>query len=213
MFQLYFDRVAAAIGLLLCSPLLAAIAALVLLDDGRPILFSQMRVGRNGRLFAIWKFRSMWNRLEGSRLTAGGDPRVTRVGRFLRKYKLDELPQLWNVLTGDMGLVGPRPEVPEFVDLGDCRWQAVLGVRPGLTDLATLLYRNEEQILARYGDVERAYRENVLPSKLALNLEYLSKRSFIRDLKLLVLTFIVSVAPWALHRDPKSLRQYVLARD
>jgi lipopolysaccharide/colanic/teichoic acid biosynthesis glycosyltransferase len=136
------------------------------------------------------------------------------VGRYLRKYKLDELPQLWNVLVGQMSLVGPRPEVPAFVDVTDASWQAVLSVRPGLTDLATLLYRDEERLLAGYSDPERAYRESILPAKLALNLEYLAKRSFASDLSLLVLTVIISLVPRAFDpRKIRTVRQLILSGD
>lgn len=190
-----FDRTAGAAGLILFSPVLLAAAIAVWLEDGFPILFRHTRIGRNHKPFPLLKFRSMRNGAKGAQITAKQDPRITRVGRILRRYKIDELPQLWNVLRGDMSLVGPRPEVPEYVNASDPAWESVLCFRPGITDLATLVYRNEEEILARSGNPERFYREVLLPSKLALNLRYLRSRSFSRDLKLLLLTMRYSFFP------------------
>jgi lipopolysaccharide/colanic/teichoic acid biosynthesis glycosyltransferase len=152
-------------------------------------------VGRRGKPFRIWKFRTMRAGSRGNVITAAGDRRVTRSGAVLRKLKLDELPQLFNVLKGDMSLVGPRPEVPEYVQLDAPIWQAVLQVRPGVTDLATLLYRDEEKLLGAARDPNAMYRETVLPAKLALNLGYLQSRSFRRDLKLILLTIRYSFFP------------------
>jgi lipopolysaccharide/colanic/teichoic acid biosynthesis glycosyltransferase len=182
------DVACALAGLLILSPVLVTIALLVLLRDGPPVLFHQTRVGRCGRPFRIWKFRTMRQGEGGIRVTAAGDRRVTRIGAWLRRLKLDELPQLFNVLKGDMSLIGPRPEVPEYVDFESPTWQAVLQVRPGITDPATLLYRDEEALLAASGDVEGSYRQRVLPEKLAANLDYLNRRSFRKDVKLLWLT-------------------------
>jgi lipopolysaccharide/colanic/teichoic acid biosynthesis glycosyltransferase len=190
-----FDVTCAAAGLLLLLPVVAALAVLILFDDGRPVFFSQTRVGRRGRPFRIWKFRTMRAGSKGSVITAAGDRRITRSGAVLRRLKLDELPQLFNVLKGDMSLVGPRPEVPEYVQLEAPIWQAVLQVRPGVTDLATLLYRDEEKLLAMARDPNTLYRETVLPAKLALNLGYLQSRSFRRDLKLILLTIRYSLFP------------------
>jgi lipopolysaccharide/colanic/teichoic acid biosynthesis glycosyltransferase len=190
-----FDVTCAAAGLLLLLPVVAALAVLILFDDGRPVFFSQTRVGRRGRPFRIWKFRTMRAGSKGSVITAAGDRRITRSGAVLRRLKLDELPQLFNVLKGDMSLVGPRPEVPEYVQLEAPIWQAVLQVRPGVTDLATLLYRDEEKLLGTARDPNALYRETVLPAKLALNLGYLQSRSFRRDLKLILLTIRYSLFP------------------
>jgi len=132
------DRILAGLSLLVCAPLLLFIAVAIWCEDGRPVLFRQVRIGRFGIEFELFKFRSMRRNQTGRVLTAEGDRRVTRSGRFLRKYKLDELPQLWNVVRGDMRLIGPRPEVPQFVALADPVWNAVLQVKPGITDLATL---------------------------------------------------------------------------
>jgi lipopolysaccharide/colanic/teichoic acid biosynthesis glycosyltransferase len=191
----------AAAGLVMMMPVLAALAVLILWNDGPPILFSQRRVGRRGRLFRIWKFRTMRAGDKGSLVTAAGDKRVTRIGAILRRFKLDELPQLFNVLKGDMSLVGPRPEVPECVQLEAPIWQVVLQVRPGVTDLATLMYRDEENQLGASSNPEATYRETVLPAKLVLNLLYLRSKSFWRDLKLLYLTVRFSLFPDEFDRD------------
>jgi len=196
-----FDLTCAAAGMLVLLPVLAALALVILFDDGRPVFFSQTRVGRRGKPFRIWKFRSMRADSRGSVITAAGDRRITRVGAALRRFKLDELPQLFNVLNGDMSLVGPRPEVPEYVELETPVWQAVLQVRPGVTDLATLLYRDEEQLLGSSGDPAALYREKVLPAKLALNLCYLRSRSFLRDLRLILLTIRYSLFPRQFNPD------------
>ncbi|HLH44888.1 MAG TPA: sugar transferase [Bryobacteraceae bacterium] len=189
------DAVGAAAGLILMLPLLIVISLGVLADDGPPVLFGQTRVGKNGKPFRIWKFRTMRAGSGGSAITASGDPRVTRFGAVLRKFKLDELPQLFNVLKGEMSLVGPRPETPEYVEFRRPVWQAVLAVRPGITDLATLLYRDEERILASAAEPEALYRERVLPEKLRLNLAYLGARTLWQDLRLIFLTIRYSVFP------------------
>lgn len=184
------DIILSAAGLLLLAPVLLAVAAAVRLGSPGPILFRQVRVGRHGRPFVILKFRTMVPAAEGSgpQITAGRDPRVTRTGAILRRYKLDELPQLFNVLTGDMSLVGPRPEVPRYVALYTPAQQQVLAVRPGVTDPASLQYRHEAEILDAAGDPERHYIEVVMPDKLRLNLEYLQQASLWQDLKILVRT-------------------------
>jgi len=137
----------------------------------------------------------MTNKRGGPAITAGGDKRITAIGKVLRRYKLDELPQLWNVVRGDMSLIGPRPEVPEFVNLERPEWRGILSVRPGIADLATLVYRNEEEILARASEPERFYREVVLPEKMALSLHCIRARSIRFDLKLLALTLRYSFMP------------------
>ncbi len=188
MAKAVFDRVAAALGLVVLAPVLALIAAAIVLEAGFPVLFRQTRVGRGGRPFRLVKFRSMRMDVAGTRITAGRDPRVTRVGAWLRRRKIDELPQLWNVLRGDLSLVGPRPEIPPFVDTQDPVWRAVLEVRPGITDPASLQFRHEEELLSGAADAERYYREAILPPKLALNLEYIRTRTFWGDLKLIART-------------------------
>jgi lipopolysaccharide/colanic/teichoic acid biosynthesis glycosyltransferase len=194
-FARVFDVTCSAAGLLLLLPVFAEVAVAIILDDGLPICFRQTRVGRSGKLFRIWKFRTMRRGSQGSVITASGDARVTRAGARLRKYKLDELPQLFNVLKGDMSLIGPRPEVPEYVQFQAPMWQAILEARPGITDLATLLYRDEEKILGACPNADTFYRESVLPAKLFWNLAYLRSRSFRQDLKLIFLTIRFSLFP------------------
>jgi len=200
-FQRFFDTACSAAGLLFLAPVLAGIALVILLDDGLPVFFTQTRVGRKGKPFRIWKFRTMRSGSHGSVITAAGDGRITRAGARLRRYKLDELPQLFNVFKGDMSLVGPRPEVPEHVRVEAEVWQSVLDVRPGITDLATLVYRDEELMLGASGDPDAFYRESVLPAKLLLNIAYLVSRSFWLDLKLIFLTIRSSFFAQSLDPD------------
>lgn len=186
-----FDLLLAAIGLLLLSPVLFAIALAVRLDTPGPALFRQQRVGRGGRLFRIHKFRTMVADApqRGPGLTIGEDARITRVGRFLRAKRLDELPQLIDVLRGDMSLVGPRPEVPRYVALYPAALRdKVLSVRPGITDLASLEFRNESERLARAADPEREYVEVVMPAKLRLAAHYVDHASVLFDLQLIART-------------------------
>ena len=200
-FERLFDVTCSAAGLLLLLPVLAGVALVIIFDDGLPVLFNQIRVGRNGKLFRIWKFRTMRFGSAGSTITTAGDGRVTRAGKKLRKFKLDELPQLFNVLKGDMSLVGPRPEVPEYVQAETPVWRSVLRFRPGVTDLATLLYRDEERILGSSGDPNAFYRASILPAKLILNLAYHLSRSFRKDLKLILLTIRYSLFPESFDPD------------
>jgi lipopolysaccharide/colanic/teichoic acid biosynthesis glycosyltransferase len=209
--QQIFDRVAAAAALVLLSPVFAVVAAAIVVDGGLPVLFRQKRVGKEGREFTLLKFRSMRADLSGAQITAGRDARITRVGLFIRKYKLDELPQFWNVIQGDMSLVGPRPELPAFVDLRDPLWREVLSVRPGITDLATLAYHDEQELLAGVEDVEQYYRRYILPIKLQLNIEYIHKRSFYLDVKVLFLTLFCSLFPRAI--GPREILQRIVRKD
>ncbi len=196
----------AAAGLLVLAPLLAAIALAVAATSRGGALFRQQRVGRGGELFTLYKFRTMRPSDSGPRVTAGGDPRVTAVGRLLRRTKLDELPELWNVLTGTMSFVGPRPEVPEYVETADPLWRRVLCVRPGLTDPTTLRTRNEEELLAGVeGDRLRFYRETLLPFKLRGYAEYLERRTAWSDLAVIARTAAVIVRPSL--ADPPSLEE------
>jgi lipopolysaccharide/colanic/teichoic acid biosynthesis glycosyltransferase len=173
----------AAGGLLAVSPVLALAAAAIALTSGFPILFRQARMGRNGRPFTLVKFRTMRASRGGPQVTAGDDPRLTRLGKLLRRTKLDELPELWNVLVGEMSFVGPRPEVPRYVDADSALWKEVLTVRPGLTDPVTLRLRDEESLMARVeGDREAFYVEVLQPRKLEGYLEYLHRRSWKTDL-------------------------------
>jgi lipopolysaccharide/colanic/teichoic acid biosynthesis glycosyltransferase len=195
------DIAGALLALIVLSPVLLCIALAVFIFDGRPILFRQTRVGRNGRPFLILKFRTMRVGAAGSSITAAGDSRVTPLGQWLRKFKLDELPQFVNVLRGEMSLIGPRPEVPDYVQFDSPLWQAVLATRPGITDLASLAFRDEEQLLRPIPDADSYYRSVILPAKLRLNLRYLRARSWITDLKLLWLTAVYSFMPGTFSRN------------
>ena len=186
-----FDIVLAACGLVLLAPLLAVIAIWIRLDSPGPVFFRQQRVGRFGRLFRIHKFRTMVDgapRL-GAPITVGDDVRITRAGRWLRRTKLDELPQLLDVLRGAMSLVGPRPELPRYVALYPAELRdKVLSVRPGITDRASIEYRNEAALLAAAPDPERTYTEVVLPAKLRLAADYAEHATLAHDLRLIALT-------------------------
>jgi len=186
-----FDILASFIGLLLLSPLFALVALALKLDSAGPVFYRAQRVGRNGVPFRLYKFRSMMVDADkrGPGITATGDARITRVGRFLRRTKIDELPQLINVLKGEMSLVGPRPEDPRYVALYTPEQRRVLAVRPGITSAASLAYRHEEQLLAGE-DWETVYRTRVLPDKLAIDLAYLERRTFASDLKLILQTIV-----------------------
>jgi lipopolysaccharide/colanic/teichoic acid biosynthesis glycosyltransferase len=188
-----FDVVVSTALLAVCSPVFALISLWVLIESGRPLIFKQVRVGLSGRPFWLWKFRSMRADVGGASITVRGDRRITRVGRILRKAKLDELPQFWNVLRGDMSLVGPRPEVPEYVERFKERYLRILTVRPGITDLASIRYRNEESVLAGSSEPQRTYEETVLPAKLDLADEYLGNMSVRRDLWILLQTAFVTL--------------------
>ncbi len=185
-----FDLFFATVGLLFLSPVFGLLAVAVKLSDGGPVFFVQQRVGQGGRLFGILKFRSMVVNAEklGLSVTKDGDPRITRIGRFLRKTKLDELPQLWNVLRGEMSFVGPRPEVPRYVALYTAEQRQVLALKPGITDLATLEFRNEEELLRTAGDTEKFYLEYCVPRKIALNLAYAQQANLWRDVKIILKT-------------------------
>jgi len=186
-----FDLAAASLGLLGLSPVLLIVAVAIATSSPGPVFFRQVRIGRFGVPFRIFKFRTMRIDAEaaGGQLTVEGDPRITRVGRLLRASKLDELPQLINVVRGEMALVGPRPEVPRYVALYDDRQRRVLDVRPGITDPASIRYRDENAILARADDPEAAYVDVVMPHKLELNLAYLERRTLASDVGVILATF------------------------
>ena len=188
MLKRLFDICCSALGLLVLLPFLALIAIAIKLDSPGPVFFRQERVGRRGVPFRIHKLRSMQVRHSAidRQITVGADARITRVGRLIRQWKLDELVQLIDVLRGDMSLVGPRPEVPRYVAMypDDAR-DEILSVRPGITDLASIQFRNESTILAQSTDPERAYQEVILPEKLRLQQQYVRTRSFAGDLAIL----------------------------
>lgn len=187
MLKRVFDVVASGCGLLLLSPVFLWLAGWVKLDSRGPVFYRQVRVGKHNKDFKLYKFRSMRVGADKAGLiTVGGrDPRVTRSGYYIRKYKLDELPQLINVFLGDMSLVGPRPEVRKYVDLYTPEQMHVLDVRPGITDKASILYCHENELLASADDPEAFYREVVMQDKLKINLEYVRNRSFWGDIKLI----------------------------
>ena len=185
-----FDAVGGALGFLFLLPALGVIALGIKLTSRGPALFKQERVGKDGKLFYILKFRTMVEDAEekGLKITVGQDPRVTPLGGFLRRFKLDELPQIINILKGEMSFVGPRPEVPHYVALYDQAQRRVLSIKPGVTDLASIKFRRESEILGQAEDPEKTYIEEIMPQKLKINLEYVEKASLSYDLKLIWLT-------------------------
>jgi lipopolysaccharide/colanic/teichoic acid biosynthesis glycosyltransferase len=190
-----FDFIVSSLGLILLFPLFIILSLLIIFEDKGPFLFKQMRVGKGGRMFILYKFRSMrisesWN--ENS-FEPGNTNRVTHVGKFIRKTKLDELPQLINVIKGDMSLVGPRPEMKEWVEAFPAKWKVIHSVKPGITDVASLEFRNEESILAGYEDPVNAYKNIILPRKLELYEKYVSDHTFLGDLKILYKTLFMII--------------------
>lgn len=185
-----FDFTCSLIGLIILSPFFLIIAIAIKMDSKGPVFFKQKRIGKNGNPFEIYKFRTMVVDAEslGKQITVGEDPRVTRIGSFLRKYKLDEFPQLINVLIGDMSLVGPRPEVPRYVKVYNDVQRKVLLVKPGITDYASIEFRNENDILGKSNNPEEEYIKTIMPTKLDLNLKYIDEMSFLHDIKLIFQT-------------------------
>ena len=183
------DIAASALGLLVLSPVFAGISLAIKLHDGGPVFYRGLRVGKDGQEFRLYKFRTMVMNADrmGSGITTNGDSRITPIGRFLRKTKLDELPQLINVLASDMSLVGPRPEDPRYVALYTPEQRRILDMRPGITSAASLTYRNEEQMLSG-PDWETVYIDEVMPSKLTIDLSYMAQRSLFSDVKLILRT-------------------------
>ena len=189
-----FDIILSLTGIIILSPVFIIAIFLVKISSPGPIIFSQKRVGLNGRLFNLFKFRSMIINADklGTSVTTGKDPRITGIGKILRKTKLDELPQLWNVLEGDMSFVGPRPDVPEIVNNYNLEMRRILEVRPGITSNATLHLRNEEDLLSLARDPDRAYEEIFIPAKVKLAMEHVKRKSFLFDFSVLIQTI------WAL---------------
>lgn len=184
-----FDIGASFFGILILLPVFVFISIWILLDSKGPVLFKQVRVTQDGKEFKIWKFRTMKVDSEkDGQLTIGTDNRITKVGHFLRKTKIDELPQLFNVLFGDMSLVGPRPEVPKYVALYTEEQREILKVRAGITDYASIQFSNESEVLAQYEDPEKAYVEIVMPQKIELNKKYIQEVSLWTDIKIILLT-------------------------
>ncbi len=191
MIKRLFDIVLSFIGLLLLLPLLVVVAIAILVTSPGPVFYGSPRVGKGGKIFKMIKFRTMVVNADkiGPLVTAGNDPRITRIGRYLRKWKWDELPTLWNVLKGDMSIVGPRPENPKATQLYSEEQKRVLSVRPGITSLATIKYRREEEILEEATDLETAYYQ-IMQDKLALELQYIENQSIWLDLKIIWQTIL-----------------------
>lgn len=192
MFLKYvFDRVMALVGLLVLSPVLLIVAILIRVKmPGGPVIFKQKRVGRNGKLFTMYKFRSMTVNHGGSSVSVAGESRITPLGAKLRHYKLDELPELWNVLIGDMSFVGPRPDVPGYADQLKGKDREVLKLRPGITGPASLKYRDEEDLLAKQEDPQRYNDEVIFPDKVRINQYYLNHYSFVKDIQMIFCTVL-----------------------
>jgi lipopolysaccharide/colanic/teichoic acid biosynthesis glycosyltransferase len=185
-----FDVVASIIGLIVLLPVFIVIAILIKLNDKGPIFYKQKRIGQNFKPFELLKFRTMVVNADkiGPAVTKDGDQRITKIGKFLRKTKLDELPQIWNVIRGDMSIVGPRPEVEKYIQYYKDDYKEILKFKPGITDYATIKYRSEEEILSKYNDTESAYIKYVLSEKIKLYKTYIKKISFLTDLKIIFWT-------------------------
>jgi lipopolysaccharide/colanic/teichoic acid biosynthesis glycosyltransferase len=185
-----FDLATSICGLVILTPLMLVIAILVKAEDGGSVFFRQERIGRNGRPFRMWKFRTMVPAAGtmGLPLTLAGDPRVTRIGSWLREHKLDELPQLLNVIRGEMTLVGPRPEVPKYVDMYTVEERKVLALDPGITDPASILFADESELLGEHSDPERFYIERIVPEKIRINLDYADRATPLSDLAIILET-------------------------
>lgn len=186
-----FDRIVSFIGLICLSPIILILAILIMIKmPGGSVFFKQYRVGRNGKLFKIVKFRSMTENNTGSSVSVAGEVRITPLGAKLRRYKLDELPELWNVLIGDMSFVGPRPDVPGYADVLTGQNRDVLKLRPGITGPASLKYRDEEELLTEVSDPQKYNDEVIYPDKLRINLYYIHHYSFIKDIKIIFATVL-----------------------
>ena len=185
-----FDLIFSFVGLILLSPFFIIVALIIVIDSRGGVFYKQVRVGQGGSNFKLFKFRSMaTNADKGSLLTVGGrDSRITRVGYFIRKYKIDELPQLINVLIGDMSLVGPRPEVRRYVDMYNEEQRKVLTVKPGITDYASIEYSNENELLGKSENPEQTYINEIMPAKLNLNLKYIAEQGMKTDVKIILRT-------------------------
>jgi len=202
MLKRAFDILLSLLGLILVAPILLIAGLLIKIDSKGPVFFKQERVGKDFRPFMIWKFRTMvHDQNNGPLITTRDDKRITRIGGYLRRYKIDELPQLVNVLKGDMSFVGPRPEVKKYVDLFESDFRKILTIRPGITDPASIRYSNEEAILSSSPDYEEVYITRILPDKLRLSSEYVKNHNIIKDI-LLILKTIFRI------RYPKNLYEY-----
>jgi len=192
-----FDMTFSLLGLVVCFPLFMIVGVIIKLDSKGPVFFAQERIGKDFKPFRIYKFRTMTHRnnTKGPLITSGHDRRITSVGKFLRKTKIDELPQLINVFKGDMSIVGPRPEVRRYVELFRDEYKEILRVKPGITDYATLEFRDEESILSRYQNPEEGYIKEILPEKIRLYRKYLKNQNFTTDMILILKTLIRVIKP------------------
>ena len=190
-----FDILASLILLIILSPLFIIFSIMIKLDSKGPIMFKQNRVTENGRIFKIFKFRTMVENADknGSQVTVENDNRVTKIGKFLRKFRLDEIPQLINILIGDMSFVGTRPEVPKYVELYTDEMKATLLMKAGVTSLASIKFKDEEKLLQLDGNIDKIYIENILPQKMQYNLEYLKRFNFFYDIKLMFMTLFAVI--------------------
>lgn len=190
-----FDILASLILLIILSPLFIIFSIMIKLDSKGPIMFKQNRVTENGRIFKIFKFRTMVENADknGSQVTVKNDNRVTKIGKFLRKFRLDEIPQLINILIGDMSFVGTRPEVPKYVELYTDEMKATLLMKAGVTSLASIKFKDEEKLLQMDGNIDKIYIENILPQKMQYNLEYLKRFNFFYDIKLMFMTLFAVI--------------------
>lgn len=191
MLKRVFDTLFSFAGLIVLSPVFLIIAVIIKSDSKGSVIYRQTRVGKDGKDFELYKFRSMKTESdkEGLLTVGGKDPRITKSGYFLRKYKLDELPQLVNVFKGDMSFVGPRPEVRKYTELYDENQKKVLSIRPGITDVASIKYRNENELLEKSSNPEKYYIEEIMTDKIRMNLDYMNDRSLLRDVKVIFRTF------------------------
>jgi len=187
-----FDLTFSLLGLIICSPIFIMVPIFIKLDSKGPVFFRQERVGKNFKSFKIYKFRTMRYdpKEKGPMITVGGDRRVTEVGKFLRQYKVDELPQLFNVLKGEMSFVGPRPEVREYVQLFKKDYKKLLRIRPGITDPASIKYSDEERVLSSSENWEEEYKKRILPEKIDLSLQYVEQHNIMTDLKIILKTLL-----------------------
>ena len=186
-----FDRLASTMGLLILWPILLLVAIMIRVKmPGGPVIFKQKRVGQDGKLFTMYKFRSMTVSHSGSSVSVAGESRITSLGAKLRKYKLDELPELWNVLKGDMSFVGPRPDVPGYADKLEGHDRNILKLKPGITGPASLKYRNEEELLAKIENPQKYNDEVIYPDKIKINLYYLEHYSFLKDIQMIICTVL-----------------------
>ncbi len=186
----FFDLIFALFLIILLWPIMLIVSTFILLESGKPVLFRQARMGKDGTIFTIYKFRTMTNdSATADGITIAGDKRITRLGKILRKYRLDELPQLFNIITGEMSFVGPRPDLPRYYKMNDYSHKCILLVRPGVTGPATLEFKDEDELLSLTDNPESVYCEHIFPQKVKLNIDYIQKISFISDLKIVAETF------------------------